>query len=70
MTQRELLEKEVEILILINAFDNVFRQTVYTWSEYTSTDFLFNARFLPAYGSDDTGQTIMNLDDIDKFEMI
>lgn len=70
MTQGELLEKEVELLILVQAYDNVFRQTVYAWSEYTSTNFLFNARFLPAYGSDNTGQTIMNLDDIDKFELV
>lgn len=70
LSEADLLEQEIELLILLNAFDNVFRQTVYSWHEYMAKDVVFKARFISAYSTDKTGQTILNLDDIDTFEML
>ena len=70
LTAKDLQEKEAEVLILLNAFDNVFRQHVYTWREYQAKDILFNARFITPYETDNSGQTIMDLNNIDLFTKI
>ncbi len=67
LTEKDYLEKELEFLILLNAFDHVFRQTVYTWHEYMAKDVVFDARFVTPYESDETGETLMNIDNIDSF---
>ena len=70
LTQEQLLEQEAEFLILLNAFDNVFRQQVYTWHEYKAGDLVFNARFLTPYETDKSGQTFMDINAIDRFEKL
>jgi inward rectifier potassium channel len=67
LTEKDFKEREVEVLILVHAFDHLFRQTVYTWHEFTAKDVVFNARFLTPYETDKTGQTVMDVDNVDLF---
>jgi inward rectifier potassium channel len=70
ISQEQLLESEAELLILMKAFDNVFRQEVYKWHGYIAHDAVFNARFAMPYRTDPSGETIMHLDEIDSFQKI
>jgi inward rectifier potassium channel len=68
LSQTDYNERELEFLILLNAYDNVFRQNVYKWHEYMANDVVFDARFITPYETDETGETFMNIANIDKFE--
>jgi inward rectifier potassium channel len=70
LDQKDYEEKELEFLILLNAFDHLFRQTVYTWHEFMAQDVVFNARFVTPYETDESGETLMNIDNIDQFQKL
>lgn len=70
LTQNDYQEKELEFLILLNAFDHVFRQHVYAWHEYMATDVVFDARFITPYETDESGETILDIDNTDQFQKI
>lgn len=63
-----LMNKDLEILILIRAYDSTFNQTVRARYSYTFDEIEENARFVPAYGTNEEGDTVMELDVIDEFE--
>lgn len=65
LSREELTEREAEFLILVHAFDNVFRQEVFKWHGYMAHDLVFYARFMVPYKTDASRETSMQFDDID-----
>ncbi|MEL6537875.1 MAG: ion channel [Bacteroidota bacterium] len=59
-----------EILILIKGFDDTFSQTVHSRYSYTCHEFVWGARFLPCYETDEFGEVVMHLDRLDDYEMV
>ena len=67
-TAAELADAEVEILVLLKAFDDTFSQTVHTRTSYKDEDIIHNARFVTIFSSDNNGQTILDLSKIGTYE--
>ena len=70
LSNNELLELDAEVLILISGFDDTFNQTVHSRFSYTAEEIVWNARFLRAFSVGEDGQVIMDLNDLDKFEIL
>jgi inward rectifier potassium channel len=66
----ELLAGEPEILVMIKAYDETFSQVVHSRVSYVIHDVVWNARFLPAFGTDAEGKTIFEVDKVGLYEKL
>ena len=66
----ELKELQTEILVQFKAFDDTFSQTVHTKYSYTMDEIIWNARFKPAFESDEKGEIIFDLERIHEYEFL
>lgn len=62
----DLDKMNLEVIVLIEGFDESFSQTVYTQNSYCDEEVLWNVRFSPMYYPGENGQTILDLDTIDE----
>ena len=69
-SHEEILESAPEILVMLKGYDETFSQTVYSRSSYLVHDIEWNARFLPAFGTDKDGKTIFELDKVGLYEKL
>lgn len=69
-TAEELAEAEVEILVLLKAFDDTFSQTVHTRTSYKDENIIYNARFVTIFSRDDNGQLMLDLSKIGSLELL
>ncbi|MBB5644124.1 ion channel [Pedobacter cryoconitis] len=69
-TAEELAEAEVEILVLLKAFDDTFSQTVHTRTSYKDENIIHNARFVTIFSRDDNGQLMLDLSKIGSLELL
>lgn len=60
-TAQDLADAEVEILVLLKAFDDTFSQTVHTRTSYRDEDILHDAKFSNIFSKDDNGRTAIDL---------
>lgn len=67
-TPADLKEMNVEVIVLIEAFDESFSQTIYTNSSYCDEEFLYDVKWKPMYYPDPngSGKTILDLSAIDE----
>jgi len=70
MTWQDFIDKEVEILILIKAFDDTFSQTVYKRSSYKAEDIIVGAKFNIILGVNSKGVTTVDLHRINEHERV
>lgn len=70
LSHEDIVQREVEFLILAHAFDPVFQQQVYTWHSYHAAQLLKNARFTTPYHIDESGHTVLPINNIDLVEML
>jgi inward rectifier potassium channel len=72
-TEENLRGCGIEVMVLLNGFDETFSQTVHTRSSYTSNEIVWGGRFhtmfLPADDDGVLSVDIRKLDDIDPAEM-
>ncbi|HEX3747810.1 MAG TPA: ion channel [Bryobacteraceae bacterium] len=57
----DLARLQVEVLILIKAYDDTFSQTVLARHSYRHDEFVWNKRFAPAFSVDDEGDLVLEL---------
>jgi len=69
-TSEELAEAEVEILVLLKAFDDTFSQTVHTRTSYKDENIIHNAKFTTIFSRDSNGQLILDLSKIGSLEKL
>lgn len=69
-TSQDLAEAEVEILIMIKAFDDTFSQTVHTRTSYRDEDIIYDARFANIFSNEANGQTALDLSRIGAVEKL
>jgi inward rectifier potassium channel len=68
---QDFMESDVELLILINGYDDTYGQNVHVRHSYTHYEFIWNARFTPMFKrSDDEQYTILELDKISNYERL
>lgn len=60
-TAQDLADAEVEILVLLKAFDDTFSQTVHTRTSYRDEDILHDAKFSNIFSKDGNGRTAIDL---------
>lgn len=70
LTVEEMKELDLEIMVLITAFDDTFHQTVHSRHSYTGHEVIWNAKFIRAFKPDENGETVLDLNELDRFEML
>jgi inward rectifier potassium channel len=67
----EMKTADVEIYVLIRAFDDVYSNNVLQRTSYTYEEIKFNAKFVPMYHeSDDKNTTILDLDKLNEYKPV
>lgn len=69
-TKEELTEAEVELLVLTQAFDDTFSQTVHSRASYLDENIIYNAKFAPVFFHDDNGVTTLDLSRLSTVELL
>lgn len=67
-TPEDLKEMNVEVIVLIEAFDETFSQTIFANGSYCDEEFLYDVKWKPMYYPDPegSGKTILDLGAIDE----
>lgn len=63
-TAEELEKLQAEVLILVKGFDETFSQTVHARYSYRYDEFVWGARFIPAFEIDPAGDIVLNVDKV------
>lgn len=69
-TLDELKAAEVEIFVILRAFDDTFAQTIHTRTSYQDDDIEFDAKFKIMHYHNDQGKTVMDYSLFDKIEKV
>ncbi|MEJ5996285.1 ion channel [Pedobacter sp. Du54] len=70
MSHEEMIEGETEVLVLLQAFDDTFSQTVHSRASYLDDHILFHCRFASLLSQDEQGITTLDLSKISAVEAI
>ena len=71
LTEEDLTNTDVEIIVHVKAFDSVFSSDVFQRTSYTSDEIVYGAKFVKMYKPDKTNTvTVLNLDAINTFERL
>ncbi len=67
-TPEDVKEMNVEVIVLIEAFDETFSQTIFANGSYCDEEFIWDVKFKPMYFPDPagSGKTILDMSLIDK----
>jgi inward rectifier potassium channel len=60
-TAEDMERLQAEVLILIKGYDDTFNQTVLARHSYTQQEFVWGARFAPAFHVDEEGDLVLEL---------
>lgn len=69
-TAEDLAKESMEILILVQAFDDSFSQTVHSVYSYRHTEIVWGAKFVPAFSIDQSGDLVLELDRVHELKML
>ena len=69
-TAKDLEEMEAELLIMVKGFDDSFSQHVIARSSYKYNEIDWNVKFVRAYSTDETGETMVALEKISETEKV
>ena len=69
-TEKDIKELEAELLIMIKGFDDSFSQHVITRNSYKYDEIKWDVKFIRAYTTDETGETIVDLEKLSETEKI
>jgi inward rectifier potassium channel len=67
-SKEELEDMDMEIVILFQGFDESFHQQIYVKHSYGDEEVLWDKHFLPTFHTDEDGNTLVDLDEIDAYE--
>jgi len=69
-TPEDYIKKDVEIFILITAYDDTFAQIVHSRSSYTATEIIYGAKFKRAFYTNDDGLQVLDVSNIGEYEKV
>ncbi len=70
-SQEDIQNTDIELLVFVKAFDEVFANSVVTRTSYISKEIEWGAKFkMMYYPSDDKNQTILDLDMLNAFDKV
>lgn len=67
LTVEQMIERHMELLILVKGFDDTYSQKVHSKRSYSFADLIKGAKFIPMYEYKAT-KTLLHLSKIDKYE--
>lgn len=70
MTEKDFVDHDMELFILITSYDDTFAQTVHSRSSYTGKEIVYGARFRRAFYVNDNGETILELNKVGDFDKV
>lgn len=70
ISSEELINGEAEVIVLLQAFDDTFSQTVHSRASYLDENIIYNAKFAPVFFHDEDGTTILDLSKLSAIEAI
>ena len=71
LSKEDIAGTDMEIMVYIKAFDEVFSNNVVTRTSYISSEIVWGAKFkMMYYPSDDKNKTILELDKINAFDLV
>jgi inward rectifier potassium channel len=65
LDRKQLLEAEAEFLVLLNAVDETYSQTVYSRSSYSANEVAWGRKFTPMFFEED-GKALLDLNRLDE----
>jgi inward rectifier potassium channel len=69
-TREQLEAMQLEIYVLLKAFDDTFSQTVYSRTSYRTEEIVYGAKFLPMFSQLENGKTLLDLRMINAIEKV
>ena len=69
-TAKDLEAMEAELLIMVKGFDDSFSQHVISRSSYKYNEIEWDVKFIRAYTTDETGETIVDLEKVSETEQV
>ena len=71
LTKEDIAAADIEIMIFVKAFDEVFSNSVVSRTSYVSNEIVWGAKFnMMYYPSDNKQKTIINIDKLNDFDMV
>ncbi|WP_245446926.1 hypothetical protein [Mucilaginibacter celer] len=70
ITPEELERRQVSVSVILKTFDDTFSQTVHSRTSYTAEDFVWDAKFKPAFERDETGRVVLDLSRISEYDVV
>jgi inward rectifier potassium channel len=70
MDLEQLRESETELMILIKGFDDNFSQVVHSRYSYRFDEIIWDAKFRPAFTTNDEGSMVLELEKINEIEKL
>lgn len=70
LTEQEMIDLDLEVMVLITAFDDTFHQTVHSRYSYVADEIVWGAKFMRAFSPDESGEVVMHLSELDRYEKI
>lgn len=70
LNHQQLMSQGAEVLILIFGFDDTFNQDVHARYSYTAEEFVFDAKFRPAFKLRENGEAYMNINNIHDYDKL
>ncbi|MBB3701089.1 hypothetical protein KMW28_19820 [Flammeovirga yaeyamensis] len=70
ITLKELVERQAEMLITLNGYDETFGQDTYSYHSYVADEFEENKRFIRNFNVADNGDILLHVNDVDLREDI
>lgn len=69
-SESDFTERDVEVFVMISAYDDTFAQTVNSRNSYLGSEFVFNARFLRPFFTDENGNTVLDVVHLGAYEKL
>ncbi len=67
---QDYIDKDVEIFILITAYDDTFAQTVHSRSSYTGTEIIYGAKFKRAFYTNEDGLQVLDVSNMGEYDRV
>lgn len=68
--EQKYKDYKFEIIAMLKAFDETYGQTVYTRTSYTNKEFVYKAKFKPAFTVNGEGETELNLSKLGDYNLV
>ena len=67
-TEKDFIEKDVELFLFITSYDDTFAQTVHSRSSFVGHEIVYGAKFLRPFHVNEAGETVLELNKVGHYE--